>query len=270
MWSSFRALANFHVPLLTNAFEDVPPARRARPTAFPVPIPRSALIGRRHDLATLSQLLRSDDVRLLTLSGAGGCGKTRLAIEACPGRDGRLSGRRVVRGPRGSQGPRRCRLHAGGRSRFRGHRRPADGRRARRPCTTDPPPADPARSRQSGAPARRGGPHRGAPGFDAASACARHQPDRSPAVRRARLPRLALGASRPCSPQHARRLARCTGDRALPRPCEGCGPRLLSYGSECVCHRGNLLSPRWASPRHRTGRRARHHPSPACHAGPVA
>nr|WP_110171097.1 tetratricopeptide repeat protein [Luteitalea pratensis] len=67
---------------MTNAFEDVPPARRAQRTAFPVPIPRSALIGRHHDPATLRQLLRRDDVRLLTLSGAGGCGKTRLAIEA--------------------------------------------------------------------------------------------------------------------------------------------------------------------------------------------
>jgi predicted ATPase len=39
------------------------------------------LVGRDCELAELRQLLSSDDVRLLTVSGAGGSGKTRLALQ---------------------------------------------------------------------------------------------------------------------------------------------------------------------------------------------
>jgi predicted ATPase/class 3 adenylate cyclase len=40
----------------------------------------TALIGREHELAETADLLRSDEVRLLTLTGAAGTGKTRLAL----------------------------------------------------------------------------------------------------------------------------------------------------------------------------------------------
>jgi predicted ATPase/DNA-binding SARP family transcriptional activator len=48
----------------------------------PVMLPVSAtpFIGRARELAQLTALLRADDVRLLTLTGAGGSGKTRLAL----------------------------------------------------------------------------------------------------------------------------------------------------------------------------------------------
>jgi len=51
-------------------------ARRTNLPAQPTP-----LIGREHDVAAVCALLRRTDVRLVTLSGPGGTGKTRLALQ---------------------------------------------------------------------------------------------------------------------------------------------------------------------------------------------
>jgi predicted ATPase/DNA-binding SARP family transcriptional activator len=56
-----------------------PPAARRPPQR--VPVPPTPLLGRERELAALADLFRRDDVRLVTLSGPGGIGKTRLALE---------------------------------------------------------------------------------------------------------------------------------------------------------------------------------------------
>ena len=57
-----------------------PEPRRA--ATILLPAPGTPLIGRRLEIAAVTALLGNDDVRLVTLTGPGGTGKTRLAIAA--------------------------------------------------------------------------------------------------------------------------------------------------------------------------------------------
>ena len=64
---------------------DFPPLsspRAAPPPGSPIrlPVPATPFVGRAREVAELTALLRRNDTRLLTLTGAGGSGKTRLAL----------------------------------------------------------------------------------------------------------------------------------------------------------------------------------------------
>ena len=59
---------------------DFPPLRTLYRTNFPVPV--TPFLGRERELAEVVDLVGRQDVRLLTLTGPGGTGKTRLGSQA--------------------------------------------------------------------------------------------------------------------------------------------------------------------------------------------
>src|SRR5262245_58611495 len=64
------------VPSLTP----LPPQPRRRRLGAPLPVPISSLVGRAPLIESIRGLLAEEGVRLLTLTGPGGTGKSRLAL----------------------------------------------------------------------------------------------------------------------------------------------------------------------------------------------
>jgi len=78
-WSAYLAPA---YALLEGLFVAAfPPGPEAPPNSN-LPAQTTSLLGREADLTHITGLLRDEGTRLVTLTGAGGSGKTRLAIEA--------------------------------------------------------------------------------------------------------------------------------------------------------------------------------------------
>ena len=61
--------------------QEFPPLKSLYRTNLPVPA--TTFLGRGRELTELVSLLQREDVRLVTLTGPGGTGKTRLALQAC-------------------------------------------------------------------------------------------------------------------------------------------------------------------------------------------
>ena len=60
----------------------VPLPGRGRPGEAPLPMPLTPLVGREREVGEVCGRLRQEEIRLLTLTGPGGTGKTRLALQA--------------------------------------------------------------------------------------------------------------------------------------------------------------------------------------------
>jgi predicted ATPase len=80
-------LADDLAVLLTERFAQSGPSAPSGLRLATPPVPQTAIVGRAGEVATVVALLRDPDVRLVTLIGSGGIGKTRLALEVA-----RLSG----------------------------------------------------------------------------------------------------------------------------------------------------------------------------------
>lgn len=72
------------IDLPTQTGSDTQPASLLPPTGN-LPTPLTRLIGREREVISARQLLLRGDLRLLTLVGPGGVGKTRLAVEVAAG-----------------------------------------------------------------------------------------------------------------------------------------------------------------------------------------
>jgi predicted ATPase/class 3 adenylate cyclase len=66
--------------LTADGLADTFPPLKSLGAASTLPVPATTIVGRDVELDELVELLRREDVRLVTLTGPGGSGKTRLAI----------------------------------------------------------------------------------------------------------------------------------------------------------------------------------------------
>ena len=89
-----RAARDQHrpAPAAQPAQPSLQPSPQPHPLPPPLPLPLTTLLGRDAELAVLARLLGRPDVRLVTVVGPGGVGKTRLALEVAAQRRGDYAG----------------------------------------------------------------------------------------------------------------------------------------------------------------------------------
>jgi predicted ATPase/DNA-binding SARP family transcriptional activator len=75
---SFRAMLDFANRRLLPKPQEVHPVT----PRYNLPLPPTPLLGRDHELQTIGRLFHQEGARLVTLTGTGGVGKTRLAMQA--------------------------------------------------------------------------------------------------------------------------------------------------------------------------------------------
>jgi predicted ATPase/serine/threonine protein kinase len=78
-YASTRELASDLAIVQNNLGTPIAESASERP--HPLPVQRTPLIGRERELDAVKQLLLRQDVRLVVLTGTGGAGKTRLAVQ---------------------------------------------------------------------------------------------------------------------------------------------------------------------------------------------
>ena len=77
--TSPQRLSQLVIPGLPDEF---PPLRTLENRPTNLPVQATPLIGREQELRHIARAARREDVRLLTLTGPGGSGKTRLGLQA--------------------------------------------------------------------------------------------------------------------------------------------------------------------------------------------
>jgi predicted ATPase/predicted negative regulator of RcsB-dependent stress response len=82
-YASTRDLAH-ELAAIRERFSEKP-ARQKETRPSNIPVQRTGFVGREKEVAAAKELLLREDVRLLTITGPGGIGKTRLAVEVAGG-----------------------------------------------------------------------------------------------------------------------------------------------------------------------------------------
>jgi predicted ATPase len=78
-YGSTRDLAR-ELAAIRDRFAETP-VREAQTARVSIPVQRTGFVGRETEIAAVKELLLRDDVRLVTVTGPGGIGKTRFAVE---------------------------------------------------------------------------------------------------------------------------------------------------------------------------------------------